>query len=278
MLSKGWDCIFQASPPHCELVYRGTELRAIPMANNLCYVNLEFLPAPTAKLMSSHIPLSPPNLSAFAHVMPSLDLWHAHLSHIGGEAVCRLPLFASGATVSVDSILSKCESCIIGKHPRCPHPPSSSPQAAHFLDLIHSNLCGPIPVLTLHNKCYFIVFLDNHMNVLNLQLLSSKDQALNAWCIVCTQWETQSGQCVKIFRSDNGGEFLNTVFTSELEGAGIIHQLSTPYAHQQNGKAEWVIHTIEGSMYAMLQHARLPCSLWGEVALCAAYLFNRTES
>jgi hypothetical protein len=46
MLNKGWDCIFRASPPHCELVYRGTELGAIPMANNLCYINLKFLPAP----------------------------------------------------------------------------------------------------------------------------------------------------------------------------------------------------------------------------------------
>ncbi|KIK31892.1 hypothetical protein CY34DRAFT_34223, partial [Suillus luteus UH-Slu-Lm8-n1] len=35
MLSKGWDCVFRASPPRCELVYRGTELGAIPMANNL---------------------------------------------------------------------------------------------------------------------------------------------------------------------------------------------------------------------------------------------------
>ncbi|KIK32538.1 hypothetical protein CY34DRAFT_101263, partial [Suillus luteus UH-Slu-Lm8-n1] len=35
MLSKGWDCAFRASPPRCELVYRGTELGSIPMANNL---------------------------------------------------------------------------------------------------------------------------------------------------------------------------------------------------------------------------------------------------
>jgi len=55
-------------------------------------------------------------------------------------------------------------------------------------------------------------------------------------------------------------------------------QLSAPYAHQQNGKAERVICTIEGRMYAMLDHAHLPHNLWGEAALCAAYLFNCTES
>jgi hypothetical protein len=31
-------------------------------------------------------------------------------------------------------------------------------------------------------------------------------------------------------------------------------------------------------MYAMLDHAHIPHSLWGEAALTAAYLFNRSES
>jgi len=31
-------------------------------------------------------------------------------------------------------------------------------------------------------------------------------------------------------------------------------------------------------MYAMLDHAHLPWSLWGEAALTAAYLFNQSES
>jgi len=31
-------------------------------------------------------------------------------------------------------------------------------------------------------------------------------------------------------------------------------------------------------MYAMLDHVQLPHTLWGEAALTAAYLFNRTES
>lgn len=166
----------------------------------------------------------------------------------------------------------------MGKHPRCPHPPSESPRTSQFLDLIHADLCGPIPITTPHNKQYFIVFLDNHTNVLNLQLLSMKDQAIDAWRLICARWENQSGLWVKVFHSDNGGEFLNTAFTKELEDMGIVGQLSAPYVHQQNGKAERVIRTIEGRMYAMLDHAHLPRNLWGEVALTAAYLFNCTES
>ncbi|KAF9223357.1 hypothetical protein BS17DRAFT_706068, partial [Gyrodon lividus] len=45
-----------------------------------------------------------------------------------------------------------------------------------------------------------------------------------------------------------------------------------------NGKVEWVICMLEGQLYAMLEHAHLPWSLWGEAVLTAIYLFNRTES
>jgi transposase InsO family protein len=83
---------------------------------------------------------------------------------------------------------------------------------------------------------------------------------------------------VKTFWSDNGGEFLNKEFSAALEGVGIVRQLSAPYAHQQNGNAERVIRTIEGRMYAMLDYAKLSPTLWGEAALTAAYLFNRSES
>jgi hypothetical protein len=68
------------------------------------------------------------------------------------------------------------------------------------------------------------------------------------------------------------------VFTWALEDAGIVHQLSAPYAHQQNGKAEHAIHRLEGHLFAMLDAENLPPTLWGEAAPTAAYLWNRSES
>ena len=48
--------------------------------------------------------------------------------------------------------------------------------------------------------------------------------------------------------------------------------------HQQNGVAEWIIHTIEGRLLAMLHLAGLPQMYWGKAALMAAYLHNWMES
>lgn len=91
-------------------------------------------------------------------------------------------------------------------------------------------------------------------------------------------WENHTERKVKVFCSDNGGEFLSAEFTKALEEAGIQRQLAAPYAHQQNGKAERAIRTIEGRSLAMLEATGLPLTLWGEAVLTAAYLWNRTES
>lgn len=273
MNAKGWDVSFRANMT-CELTYKQNHLGAIPATGKLYAVDLDFIPVahPATNLVRQ------PELSAFAHVPLSLDLWHARIGHIGRSAVMRLDRTARGVTVESASPLSHCESCIVAKHPHQPFHASETGRAQKFLDLIHADVCGPIQPVTPHGKHYFVIFLDDSTHALDLQLLATKDQALAAWRTLRARWENLSGSHVKTFRSDNGGEFINEAFTADLEQAGITRQRSAPYAHQQNGKAEHVMRTIEGRMYAMLDFARLPRSLWGEAALTACYLFNRTES
>lgn len=273
MNAKGWDVNFRASMT-CELAYKGSSLGSIPATGKLYALDIEFIP------LTASLPNLPqmPEVSAFADVPLSLDLWHARIGHIGRDAVMRLNRVAKGVTIQSSSPLSHCESCILAKHPRQPFHASETERASAFLDLIHSDVCGPIPTVTPHGKRYFIIFLDDHTHALDLQLLATKDQALEAWWTLRARWENLSGRRVKVFRSDNGGEFVSDAFTAHLEETGVERQRSAPYAHQQNGKAERVMRTIEGRMFAMLDFAHLAPNLWGEAALTACYLFNQTES
>jgi hypothetical protein len=270
MVDKGWAIHYLPSPSRCRLVYHGEDLGSVPMVGKLVFLDLRFIPPSTPSPLLE--------LSAFAKTPLSWDLWHARLGHPGGEAVKCLPLFTEGTKVDKSIPLHTCEPCIMAKHPRKPYPPSTTPRAKNVLDLIHSDLCSPFPVATPHGKLHFILFLDDHSNLLNLQLLASKDQALEAWEIIRKRWENHASRRVKVFRSDNGGEFISAAFTQALVSAGIMRQLSAPYTHQQNGKAERAIRTVEGRLFAMLEAAGLPATLWGEAALTACYLWNRTES
>ena len=273
MLKKGWACNFQSFPPWCELSHRGEPYGVIPEVSDLFSVDLRFIRPGESVLYTS-----PSEIAAFAHVTLTWDLWHACLGHIGGEAVKRAPLIATGVQVDKDAPLQRCEPCIIAKHPRKPFPPSEEPRAVHPLDIVHSDLCGPFPIVTPHGKHHFIIFLDDHSHLLNLQLLATKDQALEAWCVIKNHWENHLERKVKVFRSDNRGEFINVAFSKTLQDARIEWQLSAPYAHQQNGKAERAMHMIEGRLFALLETARLPATLWGKAVLTVCYLWNRSES
>ncbi|KAG2052462.1 hypothetical protein BDR06DRAFT_887794, partial [Suillus hirtellus] len=66
---------------------------------------------------------------------------------------------------------------------------------------------------------------------------------------------------IKVFRLDNGEEFVSATFICALLDAGIEGQLFMPYAHQQNGKAKRAICTLEGHIFAMLETAGLPANL-----------------
>jgi hypothetical protein len=56
---------------------------------------------------------------------------------------------------------------------------------------------------------------------------------------------------------------------------GIVVQRTVPYAHQQNGKSERYIRTIEEGGQALLADAGLPMTFWLDAVLTRQYLVNR---
>lgn len=100
MLKKGWCCNFTPFPPRVQLIYHKDTLGEIPMIGNLFFLDLKFI-LPNAQ--GSPSPFN--EISVFAPTPLSWDLWHTRLSHVGGDAVKRLPLFAQGVKVSVQTPL-----------------------------------------------------------------------------------------------------------------------------------------------------------------------------
>lgn len=53
--------------------------------------------------------------------------------------------------------------------------------------------------------------------------MKGKDEAFKKFKMFKTQIEKQTGKQVKVFRSDNGKEFLNKQFADYFENEGIVH-------------------------------------------------------
>ena len=85
--------------------------------------------------------------------------------------------------------------------------------------------------------------------------------------------KTQIGSKPKIFRSDNGGEYVNQKLSSYLQAEGIIFQNTVPYCPEQNGIGERKNCTLDDAMRTLMHNSDLPPMLWQEAILNAVYTF-----
>ena len=100
--------------------------------------------------------------------------------------------------------LKKCTDCLTGKQNRVSFRNSPLSRMNNVLDLIHSDLCGPMPK-SLGGSQYFVTFIDDHSWKMWAYTLKSKDQVLNVFKEFHTLVERQTGKKLKCIRTDNGG-------------------------------------------------------------------------
>lgn len=87
--------------------------------------------------------------------------------------------------------------------------------------------------------------------------------------------KNQFGKCVKVFRSDNGGEVFNNNCHGLFFMHGIIHQRSYLYTSQQNGVVEKKHRHLLETAKAIKFQVNLPNKFWGECIEAATYIINR---
>ncbi|CAI7822272.1 unnamed protein product [Closterium sp. NIES-53] len=108
--------------------------------------------------------------------------------------------------------------------------------------------------------------------------LPSKDMAFEAFIAWLLVAERESGEKLKSFQSDGGGEYTSQRFKQFLAEKGIKRLLSLPYAHQQQGVAERMNRTLQNTMRKLLRGMRLPNHQWPEAMDHAVMLHNLLSS
>ncbi|UYV68871.1 hypothetical protein LAZ67_6001387 [Cordylochernes scorpioides] len=102
-----------------------------------------------------------------------------------------------------------------------------------------------------------------------------QDEVLKHFDIYRATVEGQTGNKIKVLRSDNGLEFCNRDFQDKLQKLGIKHERTNVYSPQMNGVAERVNRTLLDMARACLHSANLPQRFWAEAVNTAAYIKNK---
>ena len=108
--------------------------------------------------------------------------------------------------------------------------------------------------------------------------LHSKEEAPRKLCQTILCWELQHGSKVKVIRSDNGKEYVNTFVGEFCAKHGTVHELTCPYTPQQNGVAERLNRTLLGTVRTMLREAQVRKEWWVYAVITANYLRNRSPA
>lgn len=214
-----------------------------------------------------------------AHV--PIDLWHKRLGHLSIQGLCTLKNgSATGVLFQTDNVqvLKECVPCLEGKMAAKQFPVGEARRANKILELIHSDVCGPLPESSFGGARYLVTFTDDYTRKTFGYLMKHKTEVMSHFINFKRLVEKQVGLPIKIFRSDGGGEYCNDSFSKFLQQQGIIHQKSIPYCQSQNGVSERLNRTLMEKARCMLQGAGLCGRYWGEAVITAIYLKNRSPT
>ncbi|KRZ07267.1 Retrovirus-related Pol polyprotein from transposon TNT 1-94 [Trichinella pseudospiralis] len=151
--------------------------------------------------------------------VPTLMEWHRRLGHLNERSLIELTKHEKGK--QTQSLFSK----------------SQTKRRCGPLELIHTDICGPMRQNSIGGSKYFVTFIDDH----------------SRWC------ETY-------FLKNRNEKFLRV--------NGIRHETSVQYTSQQNGVAERKNRTLLDIARYMLLESKLSFNFWAEAISTACYIRN----
>ena len=125
-----------------------------------------------------------------------------------------------------------------------------------------SDVCGRLPTTSRQGYNYFVTFTDDYSRKVFVVGLQEKSEVLQNFKELLARLELQTGQKLKVIRTDGGGEYTGKQFESYLKERGTHHEITTPNTPQHNGVAERLNRTLLEKACMMLSDAKLPEGYW----------------
>ncbi|XP_011406211.1 PREDICTED: uncharacterized protein LOC105314013 [Amphimedon queenslandica] len=140
----------------------------------------------------------------------------------------------TGMKVPKSEYLSFCEGCINGEICRSPFKPVGALCSQRKLELVHSDVCGPMSVESFGGHKYFVTFIDDYSHCCAVYFLKQKAEIFQKFKALEAGAINSAGNSIGTLKSENGGEYLSTEFAN-LKSKGIRHELSVPNTTTKRG-------------------------------------------
>ena len=138
-------------------------------------------------------------------------LWHRRLGHMSEKGMKLLA--SKGNLPDLKSVnVGLCEECIYGKHKKVSFSKFARTSKVEKLQLVHSDVWGPVLVRSLEGSRYYVTFIDDSTRKVWVYFLKNKFDELATFKKWKAEVENQTGLSVKSLRTDNDGEYARQEF------------------------------------------------------------------
>ena len=162
---------------------------------------------------------------------------------------------------------------------------SHNERAKAIMELVHTDLVGPIEPPAREGFRYAISFVDDYSSATFVYFLKKKSdapKALSKFLADARPFGPVRSMAIdphlcpiQRLRSDNGGEFVSNQFADTLIANSIKHEKSAPYSPHQNGTVERGWRTMFDMARCLLVESKLPRKFWTYAVMTAVYIRNR---
>ena len=207
-------------------------------------------------------------------VSKSLRDWHNVLGHCNNKDILLMESVVEGMKIT-DKTPFNCSTCIEGKMSQF-RSYSPDQKAAKPLDLVFSDLAGPLCPQSIEGSKYAIVFVDSCTGVIFTYFLKNKSDATKATEKFIADISPYGS--IGRLKTDNGSEYNCAQFKELMVKHKIRHEFTAPYSSHQVGGAERSWRTLFDMARCLLINSQLPKKLWNHAVRTAAYIRNRCYS
>jgi transposase InsO family protein len=156
------------------------------------------------------------------------ELWHRRMAHLHHGALNVLKEIVTGLPELSTEHSDVCKGCALGKYAKTSFP-SSDNRSKGILDLVHSDVCGPMSSTSLTRCEYFVTFIDDFSRKTWIYFMRAKDEVFSCFQEFKALVENVTGRKIKVLRSNNGGEYTGKAFKEFYARVGIKKELTVPY-------------------------------------------------
>ena len=185
--------------------------------------------------------------------------------------------FVTSLSLSKSSNLSFCEGYVESKMCRNPFK-LVGVRSTRKLQLVHSNMCGPMPTESLGGHKYFVKFTDDYSRHCFVYFMKHPFEVLSKFKEFEAITTTECDLKIRALRTGSGSEYISIELKEYLKHRGIRHELTVPYNPEQNAVAERLNRTLMEAAQSVISHAGLTSNYWGKAVATAAYVYNRAAA